>query len=59
MPHETLRKANLESLSFFHPVLSGEPLRTNRVLPAIPSQRGLNIPAEESENSANPTSDKN
>nr|KAF6439712.1 ankyrin repeat domain 55 [Rousettus aegyptiacus] len=39
--------------------LSGEPLRTNRVLPAIPSQRGLNIPAEESENSANPTSDKN
>ncbi|XP_006912532.1 ankyrin repeat domain-containing protein 55 [Pteropus alecto] len=39
--------------------LSGEPLRTNRVLPAIPSQRGHNIPAEESENSANPTNDKN
>ncbi|KAF6356571.1 ankyrin repeat domain 55 [Rhinolophus ferrumequinum] len=39
--------------------LSGEPLRTNRVLPAIPSQRGHSIPAEESENSANPTNDEN
>uniref|UniRef100_A0A8D0IWQ6 Ankyrin repeat domain 55 n=1 Tax=Sus scrofa TaxID=9823 RepID=A0A8D0IWQ6_PIG len=39
--------------------LSGEPLRTNRVLPAIPSQRGHSPPTEESENSANPTNDKN
>uniref|UniRef100_A0A452DWW2 Ankyrin repeat domain 55 n=1 Tax=Capra hircus TaxID=9925 RepID=A0A452DWW2_CAPHI len=39
--------------------LSGEPLRTNRVLPAIPSQRGHSPPAEESENSASSTSDAN
>ncbi|KAI5144118.1 Ankyrin Repeat Domain-Containing Protein 55 [Manis pentadactyla] len=30
--------------------VSGEPLRTTRVLPAIPSQRGHGAPAEESEN---------
>ncbi|XP_008838603.1 ankyrin repeat domain-containing protein 55 [Nannospalax galili] len=39
--------------------LSGEPLRTNRVLPAIPSQRGHGPPAEEIERSANPTQDAN
>ncbi|KAM5259775.1 ankyrin repeat domain-containing protein 55 isoform 2-T2 [Hipposideros larvatus] len=39
--------------------LSGEPLRTNRVLPAIPSHRGHSIPAEERENSTNPTNDEN
>ncbi|PNI24104.1 ANKRD55 isoform 2 [Pan troglodytes] len=39
--------------------LSGEPLRTNRVLPAIPSQRRHSTAAEESEHSANPTSDEN
>ncbi|XP_024837083.1 ankyrin repeat domain-containing protein 55 isoform X2 [Bos taurus] len=39
--------------------LSGEPLRTNRVLPAIPSQRGHSPPAEESENSASSTNDEN
>ncbi|KAJ8778480.1 hypothetical protein J1605_013667 [Eschrichtius robustus] len=39
--------------------LSGEPLRTNRVLPAIPSQRGYSPPAEESENSASSTNDEN
>ncbi|XP_072814762.1 ankyrin repeat domain-containing protein 55 isoform X3 [Vicugna pacos] len=39
--------------------LSGEPLRTNRVLPAIPSQRGPSPSTEESENSANPTNDGN
>ncbi|XP_061249477.1 ankyrin repeat domain-containing protein 55 isoform X2 [Bos javanicus] len=39
--------------------LSGEPLRTNRVLPAIPSQRGHSPPAEESENSASSTKDEN
>uniref|UniRef100_A0A8C3VV81 Ankyrin repeat domain 55 n=1 Tax=Catagonus wagneri TaxID=51154 RepID=A0A8C3VV81_9CETA len=39
--------------------LSGEPLRTNRVLPAIPSQRGHSPTAEESENSASPTNDEN
>ncbi|CAI9156354.1 unnamed protein product [Rangifer tarandus platyrhynchus] len=38
--------------------LSGEPLRTNRVLPAIPSQRGHSPPAEESENSASSTNDE-
>ncbi|XP_052599245.1 ankyrin repeat domain-containing protein 55 isoform X1 [Peromyscus californicus insignis] len=39
--------------------LSGEPLRTNRVLPAIPSQRGHGPPAEEGERSADPTQDEN
>ncbi|EDM10346.1 similar to hypothetical protein FLJ11795 (predicted) [Rattus norvegicus] len=39
--------------------LSGEPLRTNRVLPAIPSQRGHDPPAEESEWSSSPTHDEN
>ncbi|XP_037386198.1 ankyrin repeat domain-containing protein 55 [Talpa occidentalis] len=39
--------------------LSGEPLRTNRVLPAIPSQRGHSTPAEESDNSASPANDEN
>ncbi|XP_007469328.1 PREDICTED: ankyrin repeat domain-containing protein 55 isoform X2 [Lipotes vexillifer] len=39
--------------------LSGEPLWTNRVLPAIPSQRGHSPPAEESENSASSTNDEN
>uniref|UniRef100_A0A673U0Q5 Ankyrin repeat domain 55 n=1 Tax=Suricata suricatta TaxID=37032 RepID=A0A673U0Q5_SURSU len=39
--------------------LSGDSLRTNRVLPAIPSQRGHGIPAKESENFANPTNDEN
>ncbi|XP_059775291.1 ankyrin repeat domain-containing protein 55 [Balaenoptera ricei] len=39
--------------------LSGEPLRTNRVLPAIPSQREHSPPAEESENSASSTNDEN
>nr|XP_055108847.1 ankyrin repeat domain-containing protein 55 [Symphalangus syndactylus] len=39
--------------------LSGEPLRTNRVLPAIPSQRRHSTAAEDSEHSANPTSDEN
>ncbi|XP_057645738.1 ankyrin repeat domain-containing protein 55 isoform X2 [Chionomys nivalis] len=39
--------------------LSGEPLRTNRVLPAIPSQRGHDPPGEESKPSANPTHDEN
>uniref|UniRef100_A0A8D2F7Z9 Ankyrin repeat domain 55 n=1 Tax=Theropithecus gelada TaxID=9565 RepID=A0A8D2F7Z9_THEGE len=39
--------------------LSGEPLRTNRVLPAIPSQRRHSTAAEESEHSAHPTSDEN
>nr|XP_012631118.1 ankyrin repeat domain-containing protein 55 isoform X2 [Microcebus murinus] len=34
--------------------LSGEPLRTNRVLPAIPSQRGRSTPAEEREHSGSP-----
>nr|XP_012616418.1 ankyrin repeat domain-containing protein 55-like [Microcebus murinus] len=34
--------------------LSGEPLRTNRVLPAIPSQRGRSTPAEEREDSGSP-----
>ncbi|KAM7320865.1 hypothetical protein ACRRTK_020118 [Alexandromys fortis] len=41
------------------PVLSGEPLRTNRVLPAIPSQRGHGPPGEESKPSASPTHDEN
>uniref|UniRef100_A0A9L0KIH5 Ankyrin repeat domain 55 n=1 Tax=Equus asinus TaxID=9793 RepID=A0A9L0KIH5_EQUAS len=39
--------------------LSGEPLRTNRVLPAIPSQRGHSTPAKESDNFAGPTKDEN
>ncbi|XP_040118484.1 ankyrin repeat domain-containing protein 55 isoform X2 [Oryx dammah] len=39
--------------------LSGEPLRTNRVLPAIPSQRGHSPPAEERENSASSTNEAN
>uniref|UniRef100_A0A2K5PAR7 Ankyrin repeat domain 55 n=1 Tax=Cebus imitator TaxID=2715852 RepID=A0A2K5PAR7_CEBIM len=39
--------------------LSGEPLRTNRVLPAIPSQRRHSTAAEESEHSTNPTNDEN
>ncbi|KFO32131.1 Ankyrin repeat domain-containing protein 55 [Fukomys damarensis] len=39
--------------------LSGEPLRTNRVLPAIPSQRGHSTPAEDSARSASPTNDTN
>ncbi|XP_003782801.1 ankyrin repeat domain-containing protein 55 [Otolemur garnettii] len=39
--------------------LSGEPLRTNRVLPAIPSQRGHGTPAEGSEPSASPSRDEN
>ncbi|XP_012577246.1 PREDICTED: ankyrin repeat domain-containing protein 55 [Condylura cristata] len=39
--------------------LSGEPLRTNRVLPAIPSQRGHSTPAEEGDNSASPAKDEN
>ncbi|XP_066887091.1 ankyrin repeat domain-containing protein 55 isoform X3 [Kogia breviceps] len=39
--------------------LSGEPLWTNRVLPAIPSQRGHSPPAEESKNSASSTNDEN
>ncbi|CAH6787648.1 Ankrd55 [Phodopus roborovskii] len=39
--------------------LSGEPLRTNRVLPAIPSQRGRGPPAEENAPSAVPTLDEN
>lgn len=39
--------------------LSGEPLRTNRVLPAIPSQRGHGPPGEESKPSASPTHDEN
>ncbi|XP_004608498.2 ankyrin repeat domain-containing protein 55 isoform X1 [Sorex araneus] len=39
--------------------LSGEPLRTNRVLPAIPSQRGHSTEAEEGENFANPANDEN
>ncbi|XP_028639992.1 ankyrin repeat domain-containing protein 55 isoform X1 [Grammomys surdaster] len=39
--------------------LSGEPLRMNRVLPAIPSQRGHNPPAEESERPPSPTQDEN
>ncbi|XP_047412370.1 ankyrin repeat domain-containing protein 55 isoform X2 [Sciurus carolinensis] len=41
------------------PVLSGEPLRTNRVLPAIPSQRGHSTPSGESEGLANPTDTPN
>ncbi|XP_030896308.1 ankyrin repeat domain-containing protein 55 [Leptonychotes weddellii] len=39
--------------------LSGGPLRTNRVLPAIPSQRGHNAAAEDSESLANPATDEN
>ncbi|XP_041519122.1 ankyrin repeat domain-containing protein 55 isoform X2 [Microtus oregoni] len=39
--------------------LSGEPLRTNRVLPAIPSQRGHGPPGEESKPSASATHDEN
>ncbi|EHB16275.1 Ankyrin repeat domain-containing protein 55, partial [Heterocephalus glaber] len=39
--------------------LSGEPLRTNRVLPAIPSQRGHSTPAEDSAHSANPADNAN
>ncbi|CAD7678844.1 unnamed protein product [Nyctereutes procyonoides] len=39
--------------------LSGGPLRTNRVLPAIPSQRGQSVPAEDSENFANLTNEEN
>ncbi|XP_069897043.1 ankyrin repeat domain-containing protein 55 isoform X1 [Dipodomys merriami] len=39
--------------------LSGEPLRTNRVLPAIPSQRGQGPAAEEDDHTANPTHDTN
>ncbi|XP_045421629.1 ankyrin repeat domain-containing protein 55 [Lemur catta] len=39
--------------------LSGEPLRTNRVLPAIPSQRGHSTPADESEHSGSPASGEN
>ncbi|CAO2592609.1 Ankyrin repeat domain-containing protein 55 [Lemmus lemmus] len=39
--------------------LSGEPLRTNRVLPAIPSQRGHGPPDEESKPPASPTPDEN
>ncbi|XP_010384764.1 ankyrin repeat domain-containing protein 55 [Rhinopithecus roxellana] len=39
--------------------LSGEPLRTNRVLPAIPSQRRHSTAAEESDHSAHATSDEN
>ncbi|XP_006891603.1 PREDICTED: ankyrin repeat domain-containing protein 55 [Elephantulus edwardii] len=38
--------------------LSGEPLCTNRVLPAIPSQRGHNTPAEEGNESGNATNDQ-
>ncbi|XP_062943920.1 ankyrin repeat domain-containing protein 55 [Cynocephalus volans] len=34
--------------------LSGEPLWTNRVLPAIPSHRGHRMPADESEHLADP-----
>uniref|UniRef100_H0VAV5 Ankyrin repeat domain 55 n=2 Tax=Cavia porcellus TaxID=10141 RepID=H0VAV5_CAVPO len=39
--------------------LSGEPLRTNRVLPAIPSQRGHSTAAEDSVLSTDPTSNVN
>ncbi|XP_004408820.1 PREDICTED: ankyrin repeat domain-containing protein 55 isoform X1 [Odobenus rosmarus divergens] len=39
--------------------LSGGPLRTNRVLPAIPSQRGHNTAAEDSESLTNPATDEN
>uniref|UniRef100_A0ABI7XVT9 Ankyrin repeat domain 55 n=1 Tax=Felis catus TaxID=9685 RepID=A0ABI7XVT9_FELCA len=39
--------------------LSGESLRTNRVLPAIPSQRGHSTAGKESENFVNPTNDEN
>ncbi|KAM6224350.1 ankyrin repeat domain-containing protein 55 [Rhynchocyon petersi] len=38
--------------------LSGEPLRTNRVLPAIPSQRGHSIPAGEDDKSSDATNDE-
>ncbi|XP_006874715.1 PREDICTED: ankyrin repeat domain-containing protein 55 [Chrysochloris asiatica] len=38
--------------------LSGEPLRTNRVLPAIPSQRGHNTTAQEGEKAANAINDE-
>ncbi|XP_016055268.1 PREDICTED: ankyrin repeat domain-containing protein 55 [Miniopterus natalensis] len=39
--------------------LSGESLRTNRVLPAIPSQRGHGTATEERGHSAAPTADEN
>ncbi|KAM5264392.1 ankyrin repeat domain-containing protein 55 [Ctenodactylus gundi] len=39
--------------------LSGEPLRTNRVLPAIPSQRRQSMSAQDSTGSASPTHDEN
>ncbi|XP_040128395.2 ankyrin repeat domain-containing protein 55 isoform X2 [Ictidomys tridecemlineatus] len=39
--------------------LSGEPLRTNRVLPAIPSQRGHSTPLGESDCPANTTNTPN
>ncbi|XP_045349558.1 ankyrin repeat domain-containing protein 55 isoform X2 [Leopardus geoffroyi] len=39
--------------------LSGESLRTNRVLPAIPSQRGHSTAGKESENFVHPTNDEN
>uniref|UniRef100_A0A8C8ZZ18 Ankyrin repeat domain 55 n=1 Tax=Prolemur simus TaxID=1328070 RepID=A0A8C8ZZ18_PROSS len=39
--------------------LPGEPLRTNRVLPAIPSQRGHSTPADKSEHSGSPASGEN
>ncbi|XP_056680871.1 ankyrin repeat domain-containing protein 55 isoform X1 [Monodelphis domestica] len=38
--------------------LSGEPLRTSRVLPAIPSQKGPTIPREESEDPSRTPSDE-
>uniref|UniRef100_A0A8I3WJR2 Ankyrin repeat domain 55 n=1 Tax=Callithrix jacchus TaxID=9483 RepID=A0A8I3WJR2_CALJA len=51
--------AHLRHLHNPSSVLSGEPLRTNRVLPAIPSQRRHSTAAEESEHPTNPTNDKN
>ncbi|XP_051028326.1 ankyrin repeat domain-containing protein 55 [Acomys russatus] len=39
--------------------LSGEPLRTNRVLPAIPSLRGHSQPTEERGRPSSPTQDEN
>ncbi|XP_060047042.1 ankyrin repeat domain-containing protein 55 isoform X1 [Erinaceus europaeus] len=39
--------------------LSREPLRTNRVLPAIPSQRGHSAPTGQGEDSASPAHDEN
>ncbi|KAG8519806.1 Ankyrin repeat domain-containing protein 55, partial [Galemys pyrenaicus] len=57
LPDQKCKYFEFSSVTFA--ILSGEPLRTNRVLPAIPSQRGHSTPAEESENSSSPANHGN